>query len=492
MLKNKNFTNSPEKVEILLHIFDYDPEPILVLKGNRIFDLNERALNFLSFAAKDEVAGSTLDIFIAEKQPNPELTLSNFKNSLKVLNLKQIYSYRIMLKDRHGKNIFAETVIIPFLVKRNRYYKICIKTSFSGVVSETSADYQVTRYKELFDNLQDGVLHCSIVFDKHNNPVDYLVLEVNKASERIANVSSENLTGKKGSEIFQISPPPYLKMLTETALTGNQKIYETYISLIDKHIKMIISSHSRGYFTTVIQDNTEKQRQIEELNKKNEEIARFTYAVTHDLKSPLVTIRGFIKCLEDDFYNKNYDDIPQDIAFVKNSSNRMWNLLQELLEVAKAGYKKNPYRKVSLRELLSQSVDLVYGSIIKANLCLELPENDLQIYCDNDRMIESFQNIIDNAVKFMGGQEKPHLKITASESDHTVTVNFIDNGIGIKRADQSRIFDIFEKIDSNEEGSGIGLALVKRIIEVHGGKITVESEGPGKGSAFRIVLPKVK
>ncbi|MBO9316113.1 MAG: histidine kinase, partial [Chloroflexus sp.] len=141
--------------------------------------------------------------------------------------------------------------------------------------------------------------------------------------------------------------------------------------------------------------------------------------------------------------------------------------------------------------LISEAAASVSGRLAERNVYLHLPPNLPEIYGDRTRLREVFQNLIDNAAKFMGDQPSPQIWIEARPADQPgfVLVSVRDNGIGIEPRHAQRIFGLFERLNMQIEGTGIGLALARRIVEAHGGKIWVESEGLGKGATFYITLP---
>jgi signal transduction histidine kinase len=114
-----------------------------------------------------------------------------------------------------------------------------------------------------------------------------------------------------------------------------------------------------------------------------------------------------------------------------------------------------------------------------------------QVYGDPGRLLEVFQNLIDNSTKFMGEQQHPRIEIGAERENDQIHCFVRDNGVGIAPDYHARVFDLFDRLDTRVDGTGVGLALVKRIVEVHGGKIWIESAGPGQGSTFHFTLPAV-
>jgi signal transduction histidine kinase len=246
------------------------------------------------------------------------------------------------------------------------------------------------------------------------------------------------------------------------------------------------------YFITTITDITELKRQDQELREKNAELTRFTYAVSHDLKSPLVTVKTFLGYLEQDTEKADAPAIAKDLMYIRNATDKMSLLLDELLELSRVGRKTNPAVEVPLQMVVREALNLVAGRIAERGVRVDVTPTPLILVGDRPRLVELFQNLVDNAVKFMGDQPDPHVEIGVVEGDSEPVLFVRDNGIGIDPRYQSRLFGLFEKLDPGTEGSGIGLALVQRIVEVHGGKIRLESAGSGQGSTFYFTLAKIK
>jgi signal transduction histidine kinase len=229
---------------------------------------------------------------------------------------------------------------------------------------------------------------------------------------------------------------------------------------------------------------------ITELENKNAELERFTYTVSHDLKSPLFTIRGFLGYLEQDALAGNQERLKGDVQRITDATNKMQRLLNELLELSRVGRLKNDSVNVPFAELAQEAIELVQGRIMECGIAVHTEPNLPSVYVDRPRLVEVLQNLIDNAAKFMGAQEQPRIDIGQYGYEDNKPVLYVrDNGVGIAPEHFERVFGLFNKLDPKTDGTGIGLALVKRIIEVHGGRIWVESE-LGKGSTFFFTLSR--
>ena len=235
---------------------------------------------------------------------------------------------------------------------------------------------------------------------------------------------------------------------------------------------------------------TERVMLNKELESQNEELERFTYTVSHDLRSPLVTIRGFLGYLKQDAESGDLTRFDNDMTRIANAVDKMQTLLNELLELSRIGRITNPPEDVSFEEIVRETADLLSGSLEAGNIRLNIIGEFPIVHVDRLRIAEVMQNLISNSIKFMGDQSNPTVEIgtQGTETDGKPIFYVRDNGIGIEPQYHERIFGLFNRLDPSVEGTGIGLTLVKRIIEIHNGHIWVESE-LGKGATFVFTLP---
>jgi signal transduction histidine kinase len=233
----------------------------------------------------------------------------------------------------------------------------------------------------------------------------------------------------------------------------------------------------------------ERESLIQELERRNAELERFTYTVSHDLRSPLVTVRGFVDLLEKDAAAAAPERVASDLARIRGATSTMEALLRELLELSRVGRVMNPPETVSLDELAGQATALLHERLRAARVRVDVQPGLGFARGDRTRLLEVFQNLIENAVKFRSGQGDPVVEVARRASTDGPVITVRDNGVGIDPRYHDRVFALFERLDPRVEGTGVGLALVKRIVEVHGGRVWVESEGAGQGSTFCFTLP---
>ncbi|HAS51157.1 MAG TPA: hypothetical protein DCS21_05230 [Gammaproteobacteria bacterium] len=286
-------------------------------------------------------------------------------------------------------------------------------------------------------------------------------------------------------------PEQYASNVNQNLCKDGRRVWVAWTNrtLFDK------AGHIAGVFsvgtdiTARKQATVEREQLIVELEAKNAELERFTYTVSHDLKSPLITIKGFLGVLEQDLAAGDVDQASNDIARIGGAADKMKMLLEDLLELSRIGRICNPPVRVALADLAHEAAELLAGRFQQRQVRLEVSA-DLPVVCgDRPRLLEVMQNLLDNAVKYVGEQPEPMVTVGCRQDPNQTVYYVRDNGMGIESHYHEKVFGLFEQLDPRAEGTGIGLALVKRIIEFHGGRVWVESGGPGQGSTFCFTLP---
>lgn len=232
----------------------------------------------------------------------------------------------------------------------------------------------------------------------------------------------------------------------------------------------------------------ERERLIGELEAKNEELERFNYTVSHDLRNPLVTIKSFLGLVRQDATRGDVERLAADLRHIEAAADQMQRLLQELLELSRIGHVLSPSEDVALGELAREVARLMSAEIDQRGVEVVIRNGLPVVRGDRIRLLQIFQNLFENAVKFMGDANRPRIEVGA-RTEGSETVIFVrDNGAGIDARYHDRIFGLFDRLDPVVPGTGVGLFLVRRIVELHGGRVWVESDGPGTGSTFCFTL----
>jgi PAS domain S-box-containing protein len=230
------------------------------------------------------------------------------------------------------------------------------------------------------------------------------------------------------------------------------------------------------------------QRMNEELTRSNNDLQQFAYVASHDLQEPLRMVSSFVQLLQNRYSNMLDQDAKEYIQYAVDGARRMYELLNGLLAYSRVQTREHEFSRTDLNEVLVK---------VKANLSLVVSDSNAEIssdrlpvvLADENQIIQVLQNLIENGIKFSQGKPKISIRSMEDDNDHIIKVS--DKGIGIEPQYHERIFRIFQRLHGASEyrGTGIGLAVCKRIIERHGGKIWVESNA-GHGSTFCFTLPK--
>ncbi|MBW4053877.1 MAG: GAF domain-containing protein [Proteobacteria bacterium] len=355
---------------------------------------------------------------------------------------------------------------------------------------EADMSHQSALLRRIIDSIPD------LIFYKD---VKSTFLGCNKAFERFAGRTEREQVGKTDFDFFDHELAEFFqKKDREMLATCQSSSNEEWVTYPDG-TKVLLDTLKTPFcgidgkllgLVGISRDITERKLKEQEIEEKNAELERFTYTVSHDLKSPLVTIKTFLGYLEADIKLPDNDRIQQDLGFMHNAADKMSQLLNELLELSRVGRINNPPQNVAFMDVVNEAVRLDAGRISKRGVMVKIIDSPVMLCGDRARLVEIWQNLVENAVKYSGDEPAPSIEIGCTNED-SVSIFFVrDNGIGIDPPYHEKIFSLFDKLDSTSEGTGLGLALVKRIVELYGGKIWVESQGNGHGSCFRFTLPE--
>lgn len=365
---------------------------------------------------------------------------------------------------------------------------------------EADGSAETVRHISLLQGIFDCMPAGVAVYKAVDDSEDFVVTDFNPAAEQIEKISCKDVIGRRVTDLF-----PGVKELGVFAAL--QRVWRTgkpeqcpMGRYRDNRLlgwrENTIFKLPTGNVVAIYTDQTarrrlelDRERLIAELKVRNQELDRFTYTVSHDLKSPLVTIQGFVGLLAQDLEEHNYDAANADLQRIGRAARTMQKLLESLLELSRAGHFSGPLTSVPLGEVVAEAMDMVAGRITEIDARIEVAPDLPTVVGDRMRLRQLLQNLLDNAVKFIDTSKRTEVHVGV-RWDGEVPVLFVqDNGSGIDPVYHQRIFDIFDRLEESSQGTGIGLALAKRVVELHGGCLWVESEGKGRGSCFCFTLP---
>lgn len=234
----------------------------------------------------------------------------------------------------------------------------------------------------------------------------------------------------------------------------------------------------------------ELEKRAGELERSNEELERFAYVASHDLQGPLRTIASYMQLLEMRYKDKLDAEANEFITFSVNGAKRMQSLIQDLLSYSRLSSAPKPLAPVNIRDVIEIVLNNL-GATIQNSGAVVATDTMPVITAESSQLVQLYQNLLDNALKFIPKETVPHIKLTATELDDEWQFGVSDNGIGIRHDFKERIFHIFQRLHTDNEypGTGVGLAICKKITQLHGGRIWFESE-PGKGTTFYFTISK--
>ncbi len=299
-------------------------------------------------------------------------------------------------------------------------------------------------------------------------------------------ISFEEPIGIEKSDIDFFQIITNLLTLKYANIELNQSVDKAKAQIIDDSQRIQRENDQRSELLKKIKSQTQ------ELRIKSQEVEEFVYSVSHDLKTPVISILGFIETLKSDSDNDFSSESIFYLERIEKNTRHVISMIDEVLEYSRIGRFTQERTKVNLTTIINESLLRFSKKIDTRKVKIELDSDFPDVEVEFNRLLQLFDNLIGNSIKFMGEQENPVIKIGTSAYDTDYTRVFIsDNGIGIPEASHKKVFNLFTRasnVNDDIEGSGIGLAQVKKIVEIHEGNIWLESK-EGEGTTILFTLP---
>jgi light-regulated signal transduction histidine kinase (bacteriophytochrome) len=230
------------------------------------------------------------------------------------------------------------------------------------------------------------------------------------------------------------------------------------------------------------------------LERSNRDLEQFAYAASHDLRQPLRMVTSYAQLLERHLKGSLDEDGSVMLHYMRDGAQRMDSMLLSLLDYSRVGRKGLPRQKMALKESLDEALHFLKPNIDEAEASVEVKGEWPEVFASPDEMTRLFQNLISNSLKYRSRSRSVEIAVTAegASEEQEWRIRICDNGIGIAPGQIGRLFQVFQRLHTREqyEGTGVGLAICRKIVERHGGEITVESEGEDQGTCFSFTLPK--
>ncbi|GAB7025150.1 sensor histidine kinase [Geotalea toluenoxydans] len=353
-----------------------------------------------------------------------------------------------------------------------------------------------TRYRTLFDSMDEGFCIIEVVFDGNEKPTDYRFLVTNPAFEKQTSLS--NVQGKRVRELLPELEEHWFEIYCRVALTGEparfqrraeqlQRWYDVYAFRFKQPEKRQVAILFND-ITESKRAEEERERLVADLEHSNRELQQFAHAASHDLQEPLRMVSSYMQLLQRKYGGKLDETADTYIHYAVDGTRRMQSLIEGLLKYSRIG--RADFAWVDTNKSFADAT---------ANLATAIEESQAEvtstrlptIWGDATQMLQLMQNLISNGLKYRKPDVHPHVFVTAELGAQEWLFSVRDNGIGIKQEDFDKIFQIFQRLHTQEEysGTGIGLASCKKIIEQHQGRIWLEST-PGEGTTFFFTIPQ--
>ncbi len=385
-------------------------------------------------------------------------------------------------------------IVSAYSVERD-YVAVMFADITESKRNEVALKENESRYRSLFEINREVVSMQRVVRDESGTIVDTVMVDANPAAISIWGFSSpEDIRGRRLSELFSketveerlehirkamLGPEPY----TVEMRFNDRTLLSTFERMDEQNV--IISSAD-------ITEVRSAQRWLEDYTKRlersNAELQQFAYVTSHDLQEPLRMTTAYLQLLESRAGDELDDESREYLDFAVDGGKRMKQMIDDLLSYSRVESGRQELKAVDMNKALSQSLNDLRVSIEESGASVTygpLPT----VVANLEQVVQLLVNLIGNAIKYRG-KDPPHIHVSANRNGHETVFSVRDNGIGIEPRFQERIFQMFQRLHTREEypGTGIGLAIVKKIVEVHGGRVWVESEMK-KGSTFFFTLP---
>ncbi len=360
------------------------------------------------------------------------------------------------------------------------------------------------RYRSLFESMTEGFATHELITDPSGRAIDYRFLEVNPAFERLTGLKREDLVGRTFREALAGDDPRWVEEYGRVVLTGVPAQFENYSPVLRRHYEVFAFRYAPMQFGVVFMDVTERKlvqdalagakAAAEEANRQKD---HFLAVLSHELRNPLAPIANSIHVL--DRVEPGSEQARRARAVIARQAAQLTRLVDDLLDVTRLSRNKIQLRRdrLELRELVHSTVE-DHRSVFDAGgvrLEVQLPDQPVHVDADRHRLAQIIGNLLQNASKFTGPGGVTTVAVSVEAPGPAAVIRVRDTGVGMAPEMLARVFEPFVQadttLDRSKGGLGLGLALVKGLVELHGGEVAAHSAGPGLGSELVVRLPLV-
>jgi len=361
------------------------------------------------------------------------------------------------------------------------------------------------QHSDLFENLPLGIAYHEMITDSHDRPIDYMFLKVNAVFEKQMGFTERQIVGQRVTTVmpeFVSLRPRLLDIFGRIASGGESENFDLYFNPLKRHFHVTAYSPKKGYFIALFNDITEKKQaedererflielkqQRDELALANKELEAFSYSVSHDLRNPLNAIVTNAEVLSMELEGKQGSDAFSALNHISESAGRMGHVISDLLILSGISRQKMQIQKIALSEMAEKFCSELKTSNPNRKVEINI-QAGLTVEADPGLLRILMENLIRNAWKFTSKRDNARIELVAEENAGTQLIIIRDNGVGFDMNNSHNLFKPYTRLHSTSEykGTGIGLAIAKRIIDKHNGEIWAEGE-IDKGASFHFCL----
>jgi PAS domain S-box-containing protein len=472
-------------------------------KEGNIVDSNEATVRMHEFESKEELIGRGAFELIAKS--DQARALENMQKTLAV-GRSGVIEYKLVTKTGREFDGELNAVLLRDEQGNPSAFVALTRDISARKRAEEALQESEEKYSMLFNEMLTGLSLHEIILDDNGKPVDYRFLDVNPAFEKHTGLKKEDLVGRTVLEVLPGTEPIWIETSGEVALGGEPVHFEQYSSEIGKYYEVLTFCPKKGQFATLSSDITERKKIEEELEEHrqhleklveertreletvNQELEAFAYSISHDLKAPLRAINSFSAILQEE-YSGVLDGGGMDyLNKVRASSLRMSQLIDDLLALSRLGRNELQLMTINLTHITKRIFAEITQDESERNFDFQMM--DLPLVEVDVKLIEVLlTNLLTNAVKFTRGRAPAIIEFGFLPEEETPTFYIRDNGVGFDMKYADKLFAPFQRLHTEKEfeGTGIGLAIVQRVVRCHGGRIWVEAE-LDKGTTFYFTL----
>ncbi|GGF82342.1 PAS domain-containing sensor histidine kinase [Wenyingzhuangia marina] len=463
-----------------------DPYIMMDLSGNAIkmneaaekltaYQLSDGVLNLMKLTLPEDIdyiSNSFKTLYETGRIVDFEIKIKTKTSKIKLVQINASIIY-----DEHNKPIAAQGILRDITL--NKLY-------------ERKLEAEKQKYSSIIANMNLGLLEVDN---------DDKVLFVNQSFEEMSGFSSKELLGKVASSIFlKDESKEKLAIEHEKRKKGSSNSYELQVFTKTGEPRFWLISGAPNYnlkgeitgsigvhldITNLKKLEKQKEELLEELAKSNESLEEYAHVVSHDLKSPLRSINALVSWIKEDNL-ENLDELSiQNIVMIEKTLEKMELLISDVLEYSRVGADLHLDQKININHLLKDLLEVIY---VPANIHVSVENNLPIVLGDKVKLEQLFQNLLSNAIKFCD-KEKGEIKVSCVDVGTHFQFAISDNGMGIEKQYFEKIFKIFHSLNERKDSSGIGLSIVKKIVELHHGNIWLESK-VGEGTIFYFTIKK--